>query len=503
MTWDGQGWSPVRQLTQDAIADRNVRSAVTPSGEIFLVWQRGNDLVLDRNLNGTPAVIRQDSGTLGFGDFTLTAGPSGNLVLLWQGSGAQGTNVFYRVFDPASNSWSEDLQLTNNGGLERSLAAAWDSVGNLTLAYNLVAVNKVNKTVTLDDGRTVQIEGALEFGQVDLRLLKFALRRDVGILQNGLTVDCAPCLPGQTATIAATVENLGDLPVSDVTVAFYGGDPSGGGPEIGRSTIPGLLRAGEKAAAKTSWVPSAPLASQELFAVVDPDNRISETNESNNMLSLRVGGADLSLSLRSATAEPDGSARVVVEIRNVGTMASGTAQVTATPAGAPASVLGTSDVPGLNLGEAAEVALTLPPRTVRAEQSQFDVTVTSTDDVNTANNKILVAIQPLDIQLKTVDTPQILPQGGQFDGPTLATIVCVTEGAIIRYTTNGQDPTEDDPVIPSGTSVPITSSVTLKARAWKSGWVESAVAEATFTVAGVSHRAPDRSGVPRPPGTFR
>jgi uncharacterized protein (TIGR03437 family) len=53
---------------------------------------------------------------------------------------------------------------------------------------------------------------------------------------------------------------------------------------------------------------------------------------------------------------------------------------------------------------------------------------------------------------------------------------------VIRYTTNGKDPTEDDPVIPSGASVPITSSVTLKAKAWKSGWIESAVAAATFTV---------------------
>jgi hypothetical protein len=482
VTWDGQAWSPVRQLTSDTVVDRNVRAAVTPSGEIFLVWQRDNDLVLDRNLNGAPAVIRPDSRTLGFEDFALTAGPSGNLALLWQERGAQGTDIFYRVFDPASNSWSADLQLTNNGDLERSLAAAWDSEGNLTLAYNLVAVNKVTKSVTLADGRTVEVQGALEFGQVDLHVLKQALRRDVGLRQGGLTVDCAPCLPGQTTTITATVENLGDLPVSDVAVAFYEGDPSGGGREIGRSTIPGLLRAGERAAATTSWVPSGPLAPQELFAVVDPDNRIGESDERNNTASLRVGGLDLSLSLRSATAEPDGSARVIVEVRNSGTVASGGSQVTIAPLGMSATLLATETVPTLNLGESAEVALTLAPASVRSEQSQFEVTVTSEGDVNTANNKVLVAIQPLDIQLKTVETPSILPQGGQFDGPISATITCATEGAVIRYTTNGKDPTEDDPVIPSGASVPITSSVTLKAKAWKPGWVESAVAAATFTI---------------------
>jgi uncharacterized protein (TIGR03437 family) len=484
--WDGQGWSPVRQLTRDTIPDRNVRAAVTPSGEIFLVWQHGNDLVLDRNLSGPPTVIRPDSGTLGFEDFTLTAGPSGNLVLLWQDRGTRGTDVFYRVFDPASSSWSADLQLTNDRDLERSLAPAWDSADNLTLAYNLVAVNEVTKWVTLADGRTVQVEGALEFGQVDLRVLKRALRRDVGFRQGGLTVDCAPCLPGQTATVQAQVENLGDLPVSDVTVAFYAGDPSRGGREIGRATIPGLLRAGENATAKTQWIPSGPFASQDLFAVVDPDNRVSETDETNNTVPLRVGGPDLSLSLRSASAEPDGSARIVVEIRNAGTVASGAAQATVTPPGVPASPLGTADVPALNLSESAEVALTLAPGSVRGEQSQFEVTVTYAGDVNTANNKIRVAIQPAALELKAVETPLITPQGGQFTGPISATIVCATEGAIIQYTTNGKDPTEEDPVIPSGATVPITSSVTLKAKAWKSGWVESAVATAFFAVSGSS-----------------
>ena len=482
VTWDGQAWSPVRQLTRDTIPDRNVRAAVTPSGEPFLVWQHGNELVLDRNLSGAPTAIRPDSGTLGFEDFTLTAGPSGDLVLLWQDRGSRGTDVFYRVFDPASNSWSVDLQLTNDRDLERSLAAVWDNAGNLTLAYNVVAVNEVTKSVILADGRTVQVDGALEFGQVDLRILKRALRRDVGFRQGGLTVDCAPCLPGQIHTVQAQVANLGDLPISDLTVAFYAGDPNRGGREIGRATISELLRAGENATTKVQWTPSGPFASQELFAVVDPDDRISETDETNNTTSLRVGGPDLSLSLRSASAEPDGSARIVVEVRNGGTVASGAAQTTIASVDASASPLATADIPALDLSQTAEVALTLPPGSVRVEQGQFEVTVAYAGDVNTANNTIQVAIQPTNLELKTVGTPVMTPQGGQFTGPISATIICATEGAIIRYTTNGRDPTEDDPVIPSGATVPITSSVTLKAKAWKSGWVESVVAAGTFAL---------------------
>ncbi len=60
----------------------------------------------------------------------------------------------------------------------------------------------------------------------------------------------------------------------------------------------------------------------------------------------------------------------------------------------------------------------------------------------------------------------------------------LSTGVVIHYTTNGLDPTEVDPVITSGSSVSITQTTTLKARAFKTGWTPSAVKTATFTIAG-------------------
>lgn len=56
------------------------------------------------------------------------------------------------------------------------------------------------------------------------------------------------------------------------------------------------------------------------------------------------------------------------------------------------------------------------------------------------------------------------------------TLACETQEAIIRYTTNGVDPTETDTVY----SVPFTveTGVTVKAKAWKDGMIASAVASA-------------------------
>lgn len=65
--------------------------------------------------------------------------------------------------------------------------------------------------------------------------------------------------------------------------------------------------------------------------------------------------------------------------------------------------------------------------------------------------------------------PEISPPGGDFYSPVNVTVTCPTVGAVIRYTTNGKDPTESDPVIASGGTVLVDRNLTLKARAWKEG----------------------------------
>ncbi len=80
-----------------------------------------------------------------------------------------------------------------------------------------------------------------------------------------------------------------------------------------------------------------------------------------------------------------------------------------------------------------------------------------------------------------VATPAISLPSGTYPSGQTTTITCSTPGAVIHYTTNGAEPTESDPTIPSGTPLVIDRSFTLKAKAWK-GTVVSATATATYTV---------------------
>ncbi|OHE66774.1 MAG: hypothetical protein A2001_13300 [Treponema sp. GWC1_61_84] len=80
----------------------------------------------------------------------------------------------------------------------------------------------------------------------------------------------------------------------------------------------------------------------------------------------------------------------------------------------------------------------------------------------------------------TAATPLISPAGGSFADAASVSLSCATSGATIRYTTNGTDPTAGSTLY-SG-SFTLTSSATVRARAFASGYNESAVASAAFTV---------------------
>ena len=81
-----------------------------------------------------------------------------------------------------------------------------------------------------------------------------------------------------------------------------------------------------------------------------------------------------------------------------------------------------------------------------------------------------------------VATPTFSAEGGEYSTLVMVTIRVSTHGATIRYTQNGLDPTESDPLIVSGSTIAINRTVTLKARAFANGRRPSDVKTATYTI---------------------
>ena len=77
-------------------------------------------------------------------------------------------------------------------------------------------------------------------------------------------------------------------------------------------------------------------------------------------------------------------------------------------------------------------------------------------------------------------TPTISPAGGNISDLDEITITTTTDAATIYYTTDGSTPTTASPVY-SG-SFTLTASATVKTMAVAAGYLDSAVASATFTI---------------------
>ncbi len=81
---------------------------------------------------------------------------------------------------------------------------------------------------------------------------------------------------------------------------------------------------------------------------------------------------------------------------------------------------------------------------------------------------------------KTLPKPHFSPSEGSYYTGQSVTITCSEAGADIRYTMNGSDPTNYSTLYDS--PIPLTHSMSIKAKAYKDGWQSSSIASAYYTV---------------------
>ncbi len=319
LVWDEVAgtWGPLTRLTTDSLQDRNVNLAIDSSGAIYAIWQRGDDLVMDVNFSGTPVVVRGDANGFGFSDIALTVGPAGNIVAIWSEMTEYGSDAFYRVYDPASATWGFDSFLSRDSDQERSFATAWDTAGNLALAYNNVEVTRERESVDVGGGEIIEIDGVPTFGRTDLLFATRRLIKDLTIPEEGFRVSSRRTLPGDEVEFRCTVRNSGDLAIEDVEVAFFDGDPDDGGTLIETVTIDGWFRASEETEVVTTWTVPGPAIARTVFVRVDPGGLVSEYAEDDNTRSEPINGTDLRLEFVSAQPLKDGSARVVARVTSL------------------------------------------------------------------------------------------------------------------------------------------------------------------------------------------
>jgi hypothetical protein len=125
--------------------------------------------------------------------------------------------------------------------------------------------------------------------------------------------------------------------------------------------------------------------------------------------------------------------------------------------------------------------VTLTPHTANRPAGTY------TDQITVSSPGSPSVVVPVTLTLtstSTVATPTIAPNGGSFTTSVSVSLACSTSGATIRYTLDGSTPTTSSALY--GGAISLSNSATVRARAFKSGMTDSAVASATFTVSGTS-----------------
>ncbi len=79
-----------------------------------------------------------------------------------------------------------------------------------------------------------------------------------------------------------------------------------------------------------------------------------------------------------------------------------------------------------------------------------------------------------------VAQPVFDPPGGTYESAQTVSISCATDGATVRYTTDGSEPGSSAPEYSS--PIPVSQTTTLKAKGFKPGWIPSAIATASYTI---------------------
>ena len=94
------------------------------------------------------------------------------------------------------------------------------------------------------------------------------------------------------------------------------------------------------------------------------------------------------------------------------------------------------------------------------------------------DSQITSAVYTINLEPNTVATPTFNPPGGEtYTTAQNVTISCATEGATIFYSIDGSTPS-----ILYNEPVNIAATATLKAKASKSGWTDSQITSATYTI---------------------
>jgi hypothetical protein len=350
----GGVWQEALRLTEDDVEDSSP-ALLTPKGVPMCVWDANGTATYSRLDPWNPRAVYSEAtdanDCLALAGVTLPVGGA----IAYTTQGPNGVDIVASFYDADLDLWSQPRQLTHDEHAESALSLTCDG-NDLVLVYLKTQTVREDMDVEIN-GQMTHLENVPQPGRVDLCMLRHTPGRDAAVIAGSLVVEPGNPSPGQPATITATIENQGDLPLQDVQVGFYDGDPNSGDTLISDvQVIPGVLIAGGKQNVLISWTVPSGEQSHRVFVVVDPYGTVTDREPENNRASKLTVLPDLTVETCWSSDFSPREALLTARVTNPGAILSGPFQVSwrlNTPDG---NEIGSSEVEMLVAGAACEVS---------------------------------------------------------------------------------------------------------------------------------------------------
>jgi len=349
-------WQTAIQLTSDFNEDA-LPTVVAPNGVPMCVWNADGTLVYSQLYDWRPRPVYREytvaNEALSLDGVTMPGGAA----IAYTVQGPNGVDIVASFYDADLDCWSLPRELTSDEHAETALSLTCDA-SELVIAYL--------KTQTLRTGMDVEIDGQIHHienmpqpGRTDLYVLRHTLANDLAVVSESLVVDPANPAPDMVATIRATIENRGDLPLQNVEAVFYDGDPANGAVRVGDTqVISETLIAGGKQDVSVLWNVPSEATSHRIFVVADPCLAVDDRDRSNNVLSARMVLPDLAIETCWSTEVSSTSMALTARVVNTGVIPAGAFDVSWRLGAADGEEIGISKIGTLIAGGAYEVTFT-------------------------------------------------------------------------------------------------------------------------------------------------
>ncbi len=282
--YDGDSWEDAIRITDNDVSDSNSK-AVYYNGEWFITWQQDGSLMYKAGLDGETDTEEALSSLQSSYEIAVSDGEKPQIALVYKHIGDNSVRTLSTSFyDVENDTWSQEIPLTEENGYVRAFSPVFAEDGKLNIAYTQAEI--ITEVIDGD-------EYLIPSDKVDLHLLMYTPVHDLELSsEDGLQISPANPRPGTKAVVSATIRNQGDFAES-ATLYLYDGEP-GEGVKLGEATTAQPIPARSSALVEVEWiVDSEEREEYNIYAVVQPDAGITETDETNNMISLQYKTADI------------------------------------------------------------------------------------------------------------------------------------------------------------------------------------------------------------------